>query len=302
MFGSFPTEVVEFIRETFASANQKVSSALTLQPSMHEETLDHMLIAELSACPPTFFANCNAAVRLETHWLGSRRMYGSWEIADIALFILLRRNGGLISRKVALLQNKRLYSKELAGPELELDDFYIGIGRLVDRTEPTFPLTRLRSYGFNGDSRFEQIMKGSPQISRIDQYQNEAKIPVYYGLYCPLRSPASLVYPTINGSTPEPNLLGMRVRSADHVHSVVASLVAGKSPSLSDLAGEEFSEKSSGKIGFRIEDFVADEVLACREGKLFESTTDQNLERLLYERSAPITAAISITIDIGSDA
>jgi len=51
--------------------------------------------------------------------------------------------------------------------------------------------------------------------------------------------------------------------------------------------------------GWRLEHFVADEVLKCREGRLFEDADDQTLRSLLYERSAPIQAAITITVDIG---
>jgi hypothetical protein len=54
-------------------------------------------------------------------------MYERWEVADIAVFILLRTRGHLISRKVALLQTKRLYSQEIAGTELDRADYMIDI-------------------------------------------------------------------------------------------------------------------------------------------------------------------------------
>jgi len=41
-------------------------------------------------------------------------------------------------------------------------------------------------------------------------------------------------------------------------------------------------------------------VLRCRQGSLFDQPRDPNLQALLYGRSAPIAAAISITIDFGS--
>ena len=53
--------------------------------------------------------------------------------------------------------------------------------------------------------------------------------------------------------------------------------------------------------GWRLERFVADEVLRCREGRLFDDTTDPNLRALFYARSAPITAAIVMTVDIDGD-
>lgn len=131
-FGNIPVEVVEYIRKVFGEANHEASRALTQHPSMHEETLDHAFIGKLNASPPVFFAASQAGVEIETHWLGGRRMYERWEIADIAVVILLRTRGKLIARKVALLQTKRLYSDELSGVELEESDYRVGIGRLIE--------------------------------------------------------------------------------------------------------------------------------------------------------------------------
>jgi len=77
------------IRGVFSSANEKVSRAMDVHPSMHEESLDHMLIMELTAAPPAFFARERIGVAIESHWLGGRWMWRRWEIADIALFIIL---------------------------------------------------------------------------------------------------------------------------------------------------------------------------------------------------------------------
>lgn len=94
-FSGLPEVVIEYIREIFMQANDRVSRALTDHPSTHEPMLDHLLVAELSAAPPAFFASEEAAVNIETHWLGGRWMYERWEIADIALIIMLRRQGRL---------------------------------------------------------------------------------------------------------------------------------------------------------------------------------------------------------------
>ena len=39
--------------------------------------------------------------------------------------------------------------------------------------------------------------------------------------------------------------------------------------------------------GRRIENFVADEVLRCRQRRRFDSVTDERLSDVLYRRSAP---------------
>lgn len=297
MFDTVPAPIIEFIRQVFAGANNQVTHTLTIHPSMHEETLDHMLIAELSAAPPRFFSEHRASVVIETHWLGGRRMYGRWEIADIALLLLIRRRGYLMSRKVALLQTKRLYSKEIPSRELDDADFRIGIGRLGDRTGRSVPLINQRAYSFSRDCVFGAMQSGSPQVGRIDDYQNESGIPVYYALYCPTEVPINLRYPSTPTDTVSlKNKLGCRVQVAQETHASLSKVVAGKAPSLRELAVN--TRRNFGRFGWRIEDFVADEVLACRQGKLFDGNEDANLERLFYERSAPISSAISISIDL----
>lgn len=61
------------------------------------------------------------------------------------------------------------------------------------------------------------------------------------------------------------------------------------------------SDDAFSASGWRLETFVADEVLRCRQGALFDGSADENLEYLFYRRSAPIQAAIAITIDIAGE-
>jgi hypothetical protein len=49
--------------------------------------------------------------------------------------------------------------------------------------------------------------------------------------------------------------------------------------------------------GWRLEEFVCDELLACREGDRFNSPGDYKIERLFYRRTGAIAAAISVTIE-----
>jgi len=143
---------------------------------------------------------------------------------------------------------------------------------------------------------------GAKQVGRIDAYTREKGIPVFYAFYNPVRLPYAALYPLSNGQgAGAPNELGCRVQSATDVHSRLLTLPAGQAPSLADLRST--SQTGVGDVfassGWRIEAFVADEVLRCRQGTLFDGTDDANLEALFYERSAPITAAIVVTIDLG---
>jgi hypothetical protein len=248
-------------------------------------------------------------VQIESHWLGGRRMWRRWEIADIAIFIILRRSGHLDSRKVALLQTKRLYSREIPVVGLSRADYVIGIGRIADRTDPSFPLSRPRSFTFDMNCRYDALRHGQspdpedePQPERIDHYTANSGIPVYYGFYNPPELPVVSTYPhNSNVLAPTQNIIGNRIQPAQAVHTVLAGLTTGSAPTVSELtASSQFDDKDPmSRLGWRLENFIADEVLRCREGKLFTDQSDRNLNRLLYERSAPLASAISITIDLG---
>lgn len=300
-FSEIPVVAIDYVRNVFASANDKVARVMSVHPSMHEESLDHTLIMELSSTPPAFFAREQVGVCLESHWLGGRHLFDRWEIADIAFFVILRRMGNLTSRKVALLQTKRLYSKEVSVAPVDPFDYRIGIGRLVDRTDAQLPMTRQRHFRFDGQCVYAAMVAGHDQVHRIDQYEKSRGIPVYYGFYNPLSIPYDADYPASDGRMPvASNDMGMRVLTAKTVHAKLASLHAGRALAFDGLKGAQHDPADTTSThGWRIERFVADEVLRCRQGRRFDSVTDERLSGLLYGRSAPIAAAIVITIDVG---
>ncbi|WP_124473577.1 hypothetical protein [Burkholderia contaminans] len=301
-FAEIPEVVIDYVRSVFAEANDKVTRTMSVHPSMHEESLDHILVMELSSTPPAFFAREQVGVSLESHWLGGRHMFDRWEIADIAFFVILRRAGHLTARKVALLQTKRLYSKEIPVAPIDPFDYRIGIGRLVDRNDPQVPMTWQRRFRFDGQCTYAAMTAGHEQVQRIDRYEESRGIPVYYGFYNPLAIPYDADYPASDGCPPgAPNEIGMRVLTARIVHAAVAALDMGRAPTFDGLTTSQlYPNDGASAHGWRIENFVADEVLRCRQGRRFDSTTDERLSDLLYRRSAPIAAAITMTIDIGS--
>jgi len=303
-FSQIPEVVIDHVRSVFERANEAVSRALADHPSMHEESLDQALIASLTVQPSAFFSQERAAVAIEAHWLGGRRMYGRWEIADIALLILLRREGHLLERKAALLQTKRLYSREISVGELDQSDYIIGIGRLGDRTGQLMPLTKPRAFSFSEECVYGAMASGAPQIERIDQYEREKRIPVHYAFYNPVTLPFKAAYPSQTGvGTDLENSLGCRVGPASDVHRIVNSLPRGQAPSFDALRSMSDAKPDDpfASSGCRLEHFVADRVLRCLDGALFDGSSDERLESLFYERSAPISAAIAITVDIGED-
>jgi hypothetical protein len=84
--------------------------------------------------------------------------------------------------------------------------------------------------------------------------------------------------------------LGVRIYSAARVHAMLSPCQEGERPThdqLTDQCGE----------GWPLDSFVADELLGCREGQVFESVNDEAIETLFNRRSGPIAAAISITLE-----
>ncbi len=241
---------------------------------------------------------------IETHWLGGRRHWGRWEISDIAVVIAVRVHGGLIARKVALLQTKRLYSKEIPVESIDRSDFEIGIGRLVDRTDKTMPLFKQRKFTFTEKCVYGAMSSGSEQVQRIDEYVDQRGIPVYYALYNPPSLPSSGLHPASGGiKSLEENQVGCRVLKREEVNDILDELPVGTTPSFGEMQnpGRKTSFDPYAVHGWRLETFIADEVMRCREGRLFEDTQDETLANLLYRRTAPIAAAIVMTVDLPED-
>jgi hypothetical protein len=301
MFPPIPDDVIEFIRDAFAQANKSATLVLNRQPSMHEEALDQQIINALDLIGSRIMPGSGAAVGIETHWLGGRRHYGNWEIADIAVAVVVRRAGHLAARKVALLQSKRLYPREISVKEEDKSDYMIGIGRLIDIEESIETLTVARSFSFNDDCVYGQIAAAGEQSKRIEKYVSERNIPVYYSLYDPSGIPMTGTVPQVHRELEDPTIeVGCRILTMSEVHRVLSRMSTGQRPRFSDLvrATPAASSDPFGQHGWRLEDFVADEVMKCREGRLFERLQDEDLHRLLSTRSAPISAAIVVTIDL----
>lgn len=300
MFPTLPEDVIDAAREAFSDANDRVSQLLMRQPAMHEEGLDFHLVSKLDEFGTQVLAS-GTALAIETHWLGGRRHWGRWEISDIAVAITVRVHGGLIARKVALLQTKRLYSKEIPVEDIDRSDYQLGIGRLIDRTDKVVPLFKQRQFSFTNECVYGAMSSGSEQLQRIDEYVGARGVPVYYALYNPPSVPSSGLHPSTSGiSTLEDNEVGCRVLKREEVHGVLDQLPIGATPSFAALQNP--MRKSTfdpfAVHGWRLETFVADEVMRCREGQVFEDDQDEILARLLYQRSAPITAAIVMTVDL----
>jgi hypothetical protein len=149
-------------------------------------------------------------------------------------------------------------------------------------------------YEFTEDCRYGALLAGSDQALAIAEYEHEHGTPVYYQFYNPWCLPYSRHVPIDRFVVPdEPLEFGVRVVSSERVRAALRRRAEGYRPSVTDLVGARVPDT----YGWRLEDFIARELLDCREGALFDSVAQPSIDALFNRRSGPIAAAIAITVE-----
>lgn len=260
-----PSEVIDWARTVFGACNEETSALLTRVPNISEESLDHQFIAKLGEFSIPRAVAGGWVVDVETHFLGGGRHFGRWEVADLGIIVRVRDPSGVRFRKVALLQSKRLYPLRGGVREETASDFITGFARLDDPEDELVSIQRRRTYNFTPKSRYREIDRHGRQIGVIDSYVRDAGLSVYYHLYNPWQVPATQRVPVSDYARPEglPEL-GSRVIPAELVHDVLHG-ISHREPTL----GEIGEIKDVPRFGWRLESFVADELLGCRQGDSF---------------------------------
>jgi hypothetical protein len=288
-----PQDVLAWVQEVFAECNRRVTDRLDRNPNAPEESFDLTWIEQVGRySSPTIFPSQWTA-RIETHYLGGLRHFHRWEIADIGVLVFLRLAPGEPVNKVALLQSKRLYPLNRPIREEARVDYEIGFGRLADPEDSSSSISQGAEFSFSRASRYGALRQDSDQVRVIDEYQQEQGLRVYYQFYNPWRVPLIQKIPLAGYVSPDGDPeVGVRIVTASTIHALLSE-GGGASPSLEQL--EALASLPAG--GWRLEDFIAGEVLGCREGDQFENLSDRRLEALFYRRTGPIAAAIAITIE-----
>jgi hypothetical protein len=301
---NIPPAIVDWFREVFAAANRRLSEKWLNVPNIPETSLDTTLVEHLSgyAAPHRFPSNW--VIRFDTHYIGGlRHFYDRWEIADIGVLIFFQQSGRLVRRKVALLQSKRLYPATGEVEVLERYDYMIGMARLGDRDPNAPSMLATRRFGFDEVCRYGALVSGDKQHRAIAAHIDQHKIPVFYLLYNPPLVPLIIELPLLSDAVQQDDpTLGARVIPVAPMFAVLEAASAGYKPSLADtrdlLVGHPNGPDS---FGWRLEHFMADLLLGCREGRRFGNTDRGALEALFYRRSGPISATIAITIEVPDD-
>lgn len=288
-----PSDVVDTVRSVFAACNAASTSKMTMAPNIEEEWLDHTWISEVTNFTSPQVVASGWVVRFDAHYLGGMRHFQQFEIADIGLLVHLRLAPKRRKSKVVLLQSKRLYPTAGAVREETPLDYETGFARLSDPEDLAIPIALDRVFRFTESSRYGAITRGSEQVKLIHEYEQRIRLPVYYHLYnpwtLPLEQRIPLTDPTPPAGAPS---LGVRVIPAQTLHAMLRAASAAH-PSVADLA----SPQGLPSYGWRVEDFICDEVLACHHGHEYQSIHEERMWQLFNRRSGPIAAAIAITIE-----
>lgn len=233
-------------------------------------------------------------VRLQAHYLGGRRHFRTWEIGDIGVLLFVRSPTRVEHSKVVLLQSKRLYPTSMAVTEETIVEYEIGFARLADPEDLAHSLTLEADYEFTEDARYGALLAKSDQVKAISAYQKEHGVPVYYHLYNPWRLPYARHVPIDSYDTPTgPLEMGVRVVPSEIVHDSLRGRAKGYRPTVRDVA----ESGAPDTYGWRLESFLAGELIDCREGARFDSIDQPSIDALFTRRSGPIAAAIAITLE-----
>ncbi len=295
-----PDDVREWVRSVFSSCNARVTGKLDRLPTTHETSLDLSLIEALSQISAPVRTPSGHLVRIDVHFLGGGRHFGTWEVADIGALLIYRSGTEVVRTKVALLQSKRLYPVEQAFEEDSPLTYATGFGRLNTSDEEFLRVTTQRKFSFLRRGLYAATAIGDPQWRAIEGYEQRYAIPVYYNLYHPSAVPSHAYLPANSAAARAHSTVGIgcRVIPATRLRSALAHKAVGSVPSFSDLHKSprcRLGLDAAGP-GWRLENFFADELLQCSTGYIAGSATDPGLTAVFTQRGAPIAAAIAITV------
>jgi len=293
----FPAAVHRYVSKVFGEANRRLAEKIARVPNCPEPSLDLTLVEHLTQYSGGQVVAPGWAVRIDVHYLGGLRHFYRWEIADIGVLVFAKRGNSVLSKKVALLQSKRLYPEKHGIDEETAEDYRIGFGRLLP-AGPSAPSVALpHQFNFTGKSAYQSLRAGDEQFKAIEAYEAQQRLPVHYLLYNPWKVDSNYTLPL----TKLPRLGvksngGARIVPARVLRGVVNGKAAGYAPTFDDVA-TAISKKVADRHGWRLEHFMSGLLLKCKEGAVFESTEEANIDSLFNRRSGPIAAAVAVTIE-----
>ncbi len=294
-----PTEIFDFLKDHFAKCNDQLAYDLSIFPGIREESLDNNFISYFSRVPGPFKFDPNWTIRIDAHFIGGGRHYYTWEVADIGLMIIFRKKGKIIRSKLAFLQSKKLYADAIK--PLERDPYHrMGMGKLLVTEDEHREFVKKRLISFEEKSKYKAFKKESEQQEAMSSFERRFKVDMYYLFYNTMVLPHQIETPLEQRPEIEKNLIGCRVIKKSFLDEALKIHGKNYTPSYGDikymLPGEYIQPEH--EAGWRLEYFVIDLMLKCKEGLIDDSPNFESLQALLSQKSNPISAALSVTIDL----
>ena len=294
-----PESIKKWVKEQFENCNSQLAYDLSIFPGIREESLDNNFISYFSRIPGPFKFVSNWTIRIDAHFIGGGKHYYNWEVADIGLMLIFRRNGQIIRSKMAFLQSKKLYP---ASVKFVSQDPYMrmGMGRLLVTESEHQEIVKPKLAKFEERSKYKAFKKDSEQQKAMSSFQEKFQIHMYYLFYNPLVIPYEIESPLRDRPDMAENRVGCRVIKKDVLDEALKIHDSKYTPSYGDLKymlqGDHLDDSHEG--GWRLEYFIADLMLECKEGLIDDSPNFETLYEIMSRKSSPIAASLAITFDL----
>jgi hypothetical protein len=292
---AIPMDAIEYFRNAFTEANRVATEHIVTVPNIRETSLDDVLVNALIPFSPPKRLRSGAVVEMDIHNIGGLRRLSRWEAADIAILVFIYRGKQMIAQKIGMLQTKRLFPKNNDVLDDDPEGFRYGMNAFLNR-DARSPLAVLtREFVFDKTCVYGSLKAKSDQVTAINELNRRFGESVFYMLYNPSTAPLTVRYPVKSKRRETKVQLGCRVFLAKEVHAVLGKLKKGLSPTLKMIV--EGCDSSN----WRLEEWVADLLLACKLGQQFDDSMRDRVSMLLERRSGPIGAAIAVSIALSDN-
>ena len=85
MTNPIPRDVVDYVRNVFVVCNRRIGRKIAAVPNASEQSLDLTMIEHLSQYSAPTILPSDWTVRIDIHYLGGRRHFDRWGVADIGV-------------------------------------------------------------------------------------------------------------------------------------------------------------------------------------------------------------------------
>jgi hypothetical protein len=232
---------------------------------------------------------------MQIHNIGGLKRWSRWETADIAVLVFIYRGKQMVAQKIGMLQTKRLFPKNNDVLDDDPQGFQYGMNAFLNR-DARSPLAVLnRTFVFDDTCVYGSLNAGSEQIETINNLNAQFGEAVFYMFYNPSTVPISIKYPVQSRREIKKPKLGCKVFLTKEVHTALNKLEKGRSPTLKMIVAD------GARSNWRLEQWAADLVLACKAGQRFDESMQDRVASLLERRTGPIGAAIAVSIALPND-